>query len=39
MARRAARGKWRRPHYRAARYNHAMIPRDLTFVLGGARSG
>jgi adenosylcobinamide kinase/adenosylcobinamide-phosphate guanylyltransferase len=23
----------------ARRYNHAMIPRDLTFVLGGARSG
>jgi adenosylcobinamide kinase/adenosylcobinamide-phosphate guanylyltransferase len=22
-----------------SRYNHAMIPRDLTFVLGGARSG
>ncbi|WP_240203066.1 bifunctional adenosylcobinamide kinase/adenosylcobinamide-phosphate guanylyltransferase, partial [Burkholderia sp. LMG 13014] len=21
------------------RYNHAMIPHDLTFVLGGARSG
>ncbi|MDR8728732.1 Bifunctional adenosylcobalamin biosynthesis protein CobP [Burkholderia pseudomultivorans] len=24
---------------RPRRYNHAMIPHDLTFVLGGARSG
>ena len=27
------------PPHTARRYNHAMTPRDLTFVLGGARSG
>lgn len=27
------------PARTARRYNHAMTPRDLTFVLGGARSG
>lgn len=27
------------PARAARRYNHAMTPRDLTFVLGGARSG